>query len=222
MANYADIPPAETLDQANWQRDAWIDTAAQNQQNTDYYRGLLVQIAEMLGVDAYTADDGTIYDTPLCIKVPELVKARLAETTPSNPPLQPPPKHQPKHEHQQQQPADPAAQRRAAVVVAAQAAEQQQQDQDDEDWGHGEHLYGMGLHRPTSRKTTSRVVRARPVGFLLGSSGRERLGPQAARLRCHANRYWVPDDSGWVRVAAGLRLARDVRLVVVTALSLAG
>jgi len=52
----------------------WMDTAAQNQRNTDYYRGLLVRCGEIIGKRAYVADDGTISEDVLCAKIPELVE----------------------------------------------------------------------------------------------------------------------------------------------------
>lgn len=54
---------------------AWMDTAAQNQRNADYYRGLLVECGEAIGDQAYIADDGSISDAVLCAKIPELVDA---------------------------------------------------------------------------------------------------------------------------------------------------
>ena len=78
QANCMGIPHATTLEQANRERDGWIESAAMFHRNETYYRGLLEQIAETIGVAAYTADDGSVYDTPLCIKLPELVKARLS------------------------------------------------------------------------------------------------------------------------------------------------
>ena len=59
---------------------AWIDTAMQNQRNTDFYRDLLYQCAANLGplaTLAYTADDGSVQDSPLALKIPALV-AELA------------------------------------------------------------------------------------------------------------------------------------------------
>jgi len=52
---------------------AWISTAAQNERNTDFYRGLLDKIAEHLGPEAYMADDGVVHDTPLRFGLPDLV-----------------------------------------------------------------------------------------------------------------------------------------------------
>jgi len=52
----------------------WMDIAAQNQRNTDYYRGLLVRCGEAIGNRAYIADDGSKSEDVLCAKVPELVE----------------------------------------------------------------------------------------------------------------------------------------------------
>ena len=58
---------------------AWMDTAAQYARNVDYYQGLLDQIATVFGQEAYINDDGTIQDSPLRAKMPELVKQQQAE-----------------------------------------------------------------------------------------------------------------------------------------------
>ena len=78
------VPDNLTLAIHQWR--GWVNTAAMHHRNETYYRGLLTEIAEMIGQEAYTADDGSVYDTPLCIKVPELVRARLA-TLPVPPPV---------------------------------------------------------------------------------------------------------------------------------------
>lgn len=57
--------------------NAWYDTAAQMSRNSDYYRGLVIQIGKMLGDEAYISDDGSVQDDILCAKIPELVAARL-------------------------------------------------------------------------------------------------------------------------------------------------
>ena len=54
---------------------AWMDTAAQNQRNADYYRGLLIQCGETIGDRAYTCDDGGRSEDVLCAKIPEIIKA---------------------------------------------------------------------------------------------------------------------------------------------------
>jgi len=57
--------------------DNWKETAAQHLRNEEYYRGLLIQIGEMLGEEAYIADDGSKQQDVLCAKIPELVAKRL-------------------------------------------------------------------------------------------------------------------------------------------------
>jgi hypothetical protein len=53
----------------------WMETAAQNERNADYYRGLVQRIGMAIGQDAYTQDDGGICEDVLCAKVPELVES---------------------------------------------------------------------------------------------------------------------------------------------------
>ncbi len=69
----------ETLEDAIAERNAWVESAAQFNRNEEYYRGLLDEIAVEIGPDAYTADDGTVYDTPVRAKIPELVRAMADE-----------------------------------------------------------------------------------------------------------------------------------------------
>jgi len=52
-----------------------MDTAAQNQRNTDYYRGLLVRCGKTIGDRAFVADDGTRAEDVLCAKIPEIIAA---------------------------------------------------------------------------------------------------------------------------------------------------
>ena len=73
-----DLPEPETLKRAISERNHWADAAARFSRNEDYYRGPVEQIGEMVGEDAYTADDGVVHDTVLCAKVPELVKDIIA------------------------------------------------------------------------------------------------------------------------------------------------
>jgi hypothetical protein len=56
----------------------WMQTAAQNERNTAYYRGLLEECGEAIGEAAYIADDGGRSDSVLCAKIPELVKQLVA------------------------------------------------------------------------------------------------------------------------------------------------
>ena len=51
----------------------WMQTAAQNQRNADYYRGLLGQCGEAIGDRAFMCDDGTISQDVLCAKIPEII-----------------------------------------------------------------------------------------------------------------------------------------------------
>ena len=57
--------------------DAWIETARQHAHNEEYYRGLLDRIGERVGPSAYVSDDGSVQDSVLRAKVPELVSALL-------------------------------------------------------------------------------------------------------------------------------------------------
>ncbi len=57
---------------------AWMETAAQNQRNTEYYRGLVQQCGKSIGKTAYIQDDGGVVDSVLCAKVPELVEELMA------------------------------------------------------------------------------------------------------------------------------------------------
>jgi len=52
---------------------AWMQTAAQNQRNTDYYRGLLEKCGEAIGDRSFICDDGTKSEDVLCAKVPEII-----------------------------------------------------------------------------------------------------------------------------------------------------
>jgi hypothetical protein len=58
---------------------AWMQIAAQNSRNTDYYVGLLDRIAMVFGQDAYISDDGSVQEEPLRAKMPELVERQAAE-----------------------------------------------------------------------------------------------------------------------------------------------
>lgn len=54
---------------------SWMHTAAQAENNTQYYRDLLVRAGKAIGAAAYTADDGGRHEDVLVAKVPELVEA---------------------------------------------------------------------------------------------------------------------------------------------------
>jgi hypothetical protein len=65
----------DTLSQ---EAQGWYDAAAFHARNEDYYRGLLDACAEHLGPAVFLCDDGSVSESPLRTKVPELVAA-LAE-----------------------------------------------------------------------------------------------------------------------------------------------
>lgn len=54
-------------------RSVWEASARRHAANVSYYTNLLDQIAERLGSEAYTADDGVLHDSPIRAKLPELV-----------------------------------------------------------------------------------------------------------------------------------------------------
>lgn len=53
----------------------WRDTATMMSRNADFYHDIVKQVGEILGKEAYTSDDGSVQDSVLALKVPELVKA---------------------------------------------------------------------------------------------------------------------------------------------------
>lgn len=60
---------------------AWEQSAAEFCSGMEFYRGIVHQVGEMFGVAARTSDDGSIQDSVLALKVPELVAAVLAENS---------------------------------------------------------------------------------------------------------------------------------------------
>ena len=57
----------------------WKAESQQQCNNAQFYRGLVVRIGEMFGVEARTSDDGSIQEDVLCLKVPELVERLKTE-----------------------------------------------------------------------------------------------------------------------------------------------
>lgn len=55
------------------ERDAWQETAAQHLRNEMYHRDLLTTIGETIGGAAYICDDGSLSDSVLRAKLPQLV-----------------------------------------------------------------------------------------------------------------------------------------------------
>lgn len=66
-----------TLEQAIAERNAWVESACQFSRNESYYCGLIDQIGEMFGEEAYVADDGSRSQDILRAKVPDLVAKAL-------------------------------------------------------------------------------------------------------------------------------------------------
>lgn len=52
----------------------WKETAALYSKNVDYYKEILTEIGESLGMAAYISNDGSIQDSVLIEKLPEVVK----------------------------------------------------------------------------------------------------------------------------------------------------
>lgn len=57
----------------------WLEFGAQMQDNMSFYRDIVHQIGELFGNDAKTSDDGSLQDSVLALKVPELVRGVVAE-----------------------------------------------------------------------------------------------------------------------------------------------
>jgi len=73
LAQAASTRDLEAKRQAERERDNWRNTAEQENRNSAYYRGLLQQIGDIFGLESRTSDDGSLQDSVLCAKVPELV-----------------------------------------------------------------------------------------------------------------------------------------------------
>lgn len=56
------------------QAAAWRKTAEQESCNTAFYRGIVDMIGDLFDVEARTSDDGSIQDSVVALKVPELVE----------------------------------------------------------------------------------------------------------------------------------------------------
>lgn len=61
--------------------DAWMNTAAQHLRNECYYRGIIQDIGELFGEDAFISDDGSRQQDVLCAKVLDLVRGVVASHT---------------------------------------------------------------------------------------------------------------------------------------------
>lgn len=58
--------------------NAWVDIAAMEHRNCEFWRGLVHRCGDAFGIQARTCDDGSISDSVLGLKVPELVEAMVA------------------------------------------------------------------------------------------------------------------------------------------------
>ena len=81
------VDPADELEEQTRLAGAWEETARFHARNEAFYRGLLEQTAEHLGVEVRRCDDGSLAEDPLVLKIPDMVKA-LAKAT--EPPEEPP------------------------------------------------------------------------------------------------------------------------------------
>jgi hypothetical protein len=61
------------LEELTRSRDGWERAALQYSQGQEYYIGLLDQIANLLGPEAFTADDGGLHNSPIRAKLPEMI-----------------------------------------------------------------------------------------------------------------------------------------------------
>ena len=79
-AEFVVLEPPERVLSAEAQ--GWKDTAAQAQRNSNFHRGLLLQVAEHLDYDEVRrqSDGGLVLD-PLLLKIPDMVRDGLALVT---------------------------------------------------------------------------------------------------------------------------------------------
>ena len=57
--------------------DGWEETAKWHSKNEDFYRNIVHEIGELLGPEVYVADDGSVMEDVLALKVPEVLRERL-------------------------------------------------------------------------------------------------------------------------------------------------
>lgn len=57
----------------------WIDTASFFSCGEDFYRGLVDECAKHVGGEVFVADDGSVSEDPIRLKVPELVAKQAGE-----------------------------------------------------------------------------------------------------------------------------------------------
>ena len=63
----------ERAEKLKIERDNWIDSANQYLRNQHFYQDLLDKVGKYLGSEVFVSDDGSIQDSPIRLKIPELV-----------------------------------------------------------------------------------------------------------------------------------------------------
>lgn len=58
---------------------AWKETARHYASGQEFYQNIVTKVGEIIGEEAYTADDGTVGDSVLALKVPEIIQ-RVKDT----------------------------------------------------------------------------------------------------------------------------------------------
>lgn len=77
VANWIDRFLA-TIAAREQERDNYLESAKLYLKNSDYYSGLLDEIAKNFGDAAFISDDSSVQDSPLRAKMPELVQRQAA------------------------------------------------------------------------------------------------------------------------------------------------
>lgn len=65
---------AEEIDREQRKATNWLETAHQFDGDVKYYQGLLDQIGALVGPEAFVSDDGSVQDSILRAKLPELAR----------------------------------------------------------------------------------------------------------------------------------------------------
>jgi|SRR5665213_1332929 len=68
----------ETAKNNNGHAEAWQETARNSQEIVAFCCGILERIATVLGPDVFVSDDGSVQNSPILLKVPELVERAVA------------------------------------------------------------------------------------------------------------------------------------------------
>jgi hypothetical protein len=73
------LTPVEVAAHVEAAEAAWKTAVAEHLRNEEWMRGLLERIGNLFGAAARTSDDGTVHDSVLLLRVPELVEHLVAE-----------------------------------------------------------------------------------------------------------------------------------------------